>query len=285
MEGKAERSSRWKCPSMPGTWPHMKPRELPVDEGGAIRALIVDDERLARRRVREMLQSDRDIEVVGERANGPEAVMAVRESNPDLMFLDVQMPGMDGFEVLNALRDERLPMVVFITAYDQYALRAFEACAVDYILKPFDRTRFERAVQQAKGRIRQERQTDLAHHLLTLLENMKQRPDYPERMAIKDNGRIVYVKTESIEWVEAEGNYVRIHAGKDSYLQLGAIGGLEAQLDPKKFRRIHRGTIVNIDCIRELQPWFNGCYRVILHSGVELSLSRGYRGKQSELLE
>jgi two-component system LytT family response regulator len=262
----------------------MKPRELPVDEAGAIRALIVDDERLARRRVREMLQSDRDIEVVGERANGPEAVMAVRESNPDLMFLDVQMPGMDGFEVLNALRDERLPMVVFITAYDQYALRAFEACAVDYILKPFDRARFERALQQAKSRIRQERQTDLAHHLLTLLENMKQRPDYPERMAIKENGRIVYVKTDSIEWVEAEGNYVRIHAGKNSYLQLGAIGGLEAQLDPKKFRRIHRGTIVNVDCIRELQPWFNGCYRVILQSGVELSLSRGYRGKQSDLL-
>src|SRR3989475_3035783 len=170
MPGKAERLSRWRCLSAPRTWPLMKPRELPVDEGGAIRALMVDDERLARRGVREMLQRDRDIEVVGEPANGPEAVMAVRESNPDLMFLDVQMPGMDGFEVLNALRDERLPMVVFITAYDQYALRAFEACAVDYILKPFDRARFERALQQAKSRIRQERQTDLARHLLTLLE-------------------------------------------------------------------------------------------------------------------
>ena len=145
--------------------------------------------------MREILQGDRDIEVVGEPANGPEAVMAVRQSNPDLMFLDVQMPGMDGFEVLNALRDERLPMVVFITAYDQYALRAFEACAVDYILKPFDRARFERALQQAKSRIRQDRQTDLARHLLTLLENLKQRPGYPERMAIKEGGRIVYVKT------------------------------------------------------------------------------------------
>src|SRR5882672_5654255 len=224
MEGKAERSSRWKCPSMPGTSSLMKPRELPVDEGGAIRALIVDDERLARRRVREMLQSDRDIEVVGERANGPEAVMAVRESNPDLMFLDVQMPGMDGFEVLNALRDERLPMVVFITAYDQYALRAFEACAVDYILKPFDRARFERAVEQAKSRIRTERRVDLTQHLLTLLENLKQQPAYPERMAIKDAARIVYVKTESIEWVEADGNYVRIHTGKGSYHLLSPIG-------------------------------------------------------------
>src|SRR6266851_3295896 len=179
MEGKAERSSRWKCPSMPGASPLMKPRELPVDDAGAIRALIVDDERLARRRVREMLQSDGDIEVVGEPANGPDAVMAVRESNPDLMFLDVQMPGMDGFEVLNALRDERLPMVVFITAYDQYALQAFEACAVDYIMKPFDRARFERAVQQAKTRIRQERRTDLTSHLLTLLQNLKEPQEYP----------------------------------------------------------------------------------------------------------
>ncbi len=257
----------------------MRQQEQPVDEAGPIRALIVDDERLARRRVREMLQSDREIDVVGEPANGPEAVMAVRQSNPDLMFLDVQMPGMDGFEVLNALRDERLPMIVFITAYDQYALRAFEACAVDYILKPFDRTRFERAVQQVKSRIRQERRTDLTQHLLTLLQNLNQPPGYPERLAIKDGGRIVYVKTASIEWVEAEGNYVRIHVGKASYPQLGTISALEAQLDPKKFRRIHRGTIVNIDCIRELQPWFNGCYRVILHSGAELSLSRGYKGK------
>src|SRR5216684_1824282 len=197
MAGKAERLSRSKCLSAQGTWSLMRLRELQVDEARAIRALIVDDERLARRRVREMLQSDRDIEVVGEPANGPEAVMAVRESNPDLMFLDVQMPGMDGFEVLNALRDERLPMVVFITAYDQYALRAFEACSVDYILKPFDRTRFERAVQQVKSRIRQERRVDLTQHLLTLLENLKQQPAYPERMAIKDSARIVYVKTES----------------------------------------------------------------------------------------
>jgi two-component system LytT family response regulator len=260
----------------------MKPREPQLAES-AIRTLIVDDEKLARRRVREILLADREIEVVGEPANGPEAIQAVRQSNPDLMFLDIQMPGMDGFEVLNALRAERLPMVVFITAYDQYALRAFEASAVDYILKPFDRARFERAVQQAKIRIRQERQTDLTRRLLTLIENLKQ-PDYPERIAVKEGGRIIYVKTESIEWVEAEGNYVRIHAGKAGHLMLGTISSLEAQLDPRKFRRIHRGTIVNIDCIQELQPWFNGCYRVILRSGVELSLSRGYRGKQADLL-
>jgi two-component system LytT family response regulator len=259
--------------------------ERRVDEATPIRALIVDDEPLARRRVREMLLGDAGVEIVGESANGPEAVQAVREGNPDLMFLDVQMPGMDGFEVLNVLRDESLPLIVFITAFDQYALRAFEACAVDYILKPFDRARFERAVEQAKSRIRKERRVDLTQHLLTLLENLKLQPAYPERMAIKDGARIVYVKTESIDWVEADGNYVRIHTGKGSYHLLSTIGSLEAQLDPKKFRRIHRATIVNIDSIRELQPWFNGCYRVILHSGVELSLSRGYREKQSELLD
>lgn len=256
-----------------------------MGESSRIRALIVDDERLARGRVREMLRKDGDIEIVGESANGPEAVEAVRHTNPDLMFLDVQMPGMDGFEVLHALGDGRLPLVVFITAYDQYAVRAFEACAVDYILKPFDRARFARTIEQAKGRIRQERGVDLTQHLVELLKKLKQPPAYPERMAIKEGGRIVYVKTASIEWVEADGNYVRIHAGKTSYHLLGSIGNLEAQFDPKKFRRIHRATIVNVDCIRELQPWFNGCYRVILNSGVELSLSRGYREKQSDLLE
>src|SRR3954451_22563527 len=182
----------------------MKRQEAFMDDNGPIRTLIVDDERLARRRVREMLQNDREIDVVGEPSNGPDAVTAVRESSPDLMFLDVQMPGMDGFEVLNALRDDRLPMIVFITAYDQYALRAFEASAVDYILKPFDRTRFERAVQQAKSRIRQERRTELTSHLLPLLQDLKEQPEYQDRMAIKDGARIVYVNTASIEWVEAE---------------------------------------------------------------------------------
>jgi len=256
-----------------------------MGESSPIRALIVDDERLARGRVREMLRTDGEIEIAGEAANGPEAVEAVRQTCPDLMFLDVQMPGMDGFEVLHALSDGRLPLIVFITAYDQYALRAFEACAVDYILKPFDRARFERTIEQAKARIRQERGVDLTGRLIELLKTLKQPQSYPERMAIKEGGRIVYVKTGSIEWVEADGNYVRIHAGKTSYHLLGSIGSLEAQFDPKKFRRIHRATIVNVDCIRELQPWFNGCYRVILNSGVELSLSRGYREKQSELLE
>jgi len=256
-----------------------------MGESSPIRALIVDDERLARGRVREMLRNDDEIEIVGEAANGPEAIEAVSRANPDLMFLDVQMPGMDGFEVLGALGDGRLPLIVFITAYDQYAVRAFEACAVDYILKPFDRARFERTIEQAKARMRQERGADLTQHLVELLNSLKQPPSYPERLAIKENGRIHYLKTGSIEWVEADGNYVRIHAGKASYHLLGSIGSLEAQFDPKKFRRIHRATIVNVDCIRELQPWFNGCYRVILNSGVELSLSRGYREKQSELLE
>src|SRR5260370_26456587 len=195
MAHNRELRSRWKSRS---TW------EQFMGESSPIRALIVDDERLARGRVREMLRNDRDIEIVGESGNGPEAVEAVRQANPDLMFLDVQMPGMDGFEVLDALRDGRLPLIVFITAYDQYAVRAFEACAVDYILKPFDRAPFVRTIEQAKSRIRQERGVDLTQHLLDLLKNLKQPPTYPERMATKENGRIVYVKTGSIECVEAD---------------------------------------------------------------------------------
>src|SRR6266566_7322654 len=228
MGRRMERSSSWKYPSAYEKLLLTKPWEPRMDEVSPIRALIVDDERLARRRVREMLTRETGVEIIGESANGQQAVQAVRENNPDLMFLDVQMPGMDGFEVLNLLRDDRLPLIVFITAFDQYALRAFEACAVDYILKPFDRARFERAVEQAKSRIRKERRVDLTQHLLTLLQNLNQPPGYPERMAIKDGGRIVYVKTESIEWVEADGNYVRIHTGKGSYHLLSPIGSLEA---------------------------------------------------------
>src|SRR5260370_19007464 len=186
MAHNRELRSRWKSRS---TW------EQFMGESSPIRALSVDDDRLARGRVREMLRTDGEIEIAGEAANGPEAVEAVRQTCPDLMFLDVQMPGMDGFEVLHALSDGRLPLIVFITAYDQYALRAFEACAVDYILKHFHPPRFERTIEQAKGRIRQERGVDLTGRLLELLKTLKQPTTYPERMAIKEGGRIVDVKT------------------------------------------------------------------------------------------
>src|ERR1044071_3263970 len=249
-----------------------------------IRTLIVDDEPLARRKIRRMLSRDSDVEILGDCANGKEAIQAIGDSSPDLVFLDVQMPEIDGFDVLEALSPARVPFVIFVTAYDQYALRAFEVSAVDYLVKPFDRRRFEKSLQRAKARLANERGSDLNQQTLALLEELKARSSHAERLVIKAGGRAFFLKTEEIDWIEAEGKYVRLHVGKESYLLREAIGSMEGQLDPKKFPRIHRSTIVNIDRIRELQPWFHNEYRVILKDGTQLMLSRSCRKKLGELL-
>ena len=249
-----------------------------------IRAVIVDDEPLARRRIRRMLAHDAEVEIVGDCANGKEAIHTIATQGPDLVFLDVQMPEIDGFEVLESLDQAQIPFVIFVTAYDQYALRAFEVSAVDYLVKPFDRRRFEKALQRAKSRIAGELGEDLNRQTLALLAELKTRSNHIERLVIKAGGRAFFLKTEEIDWIEAEGKYVRLHVGKDSYLLREAISGLETQLDSKKFPRIHRSTIVNIDRVRELQPWFHNEYRVILNDGTELMLSRSCRKKLGELL-
>jgi two-component system LytT family response regulator len=247
-----------------------------------IRAVIVDDEPLGRTVIREMLRRDADVEIAGECANGQEAIEVISRERPDLVFLDVQMPEVDGFEVLAAL--DCLPMVVFVTAYDQYAVRAFEVHAVEYLLKPFDRERFDRALLHAKSQLSLERSGAISARILALLEEQKAKPKYLERVVIKANGRIFFLKTEEIDWIGAEGNYVSLHVRKESYLLRETIGGMEAQLDPARFPRIHRSRIVNLDRIREMQPWSHGEYRLILHDGTELTLSRGYRDKLHELL-
>ncbi|HVG18598.1 MAG TPA: LytTR family DNA-binding domain-containing protein [Blastocatellia bacterium] len=247
-----------------------------------IRALIVDDEPLAREIVREMLRRDPEMEVVAEAANGLEALAAIEEHAPDIVFLDVQMPEMDGFGVLEAVSRDRLPAVIFVTAYDQYAVRAFEVHAFDYILKPFDWERFEDALGRAKAQIR--RDDGLGQKLDALLQEMKRRPGHVERLIIKTNGRVIFLRTEEIDWIEAEGNYVRLHVGKDSFLQRETISGLEARLDGREFPRIHRSTIVNIDRVQELRPWFQGDYCVILRDGTQLPLSRNYWEKLKQLL-
>jgi two-component system LytT family response regulator len=249
-----------------------------------IRTVIVDDEPLARRRIRRMLAHDSEVEIAGDCANGREAIHSIVSQSPDLVFLDVQMPEIDGFEVLESLGPAQLPFVIFVTAYDQYALRAFEVSAVDYLVKPFDRRRFEKALQRAKSRIAGERGDDLNRQTLALLAELKTRSNHVERLVIKAGGRAFFLKTEEIDWIEAEGKYVRLHVGKDSYLLREAISGIETQLDSKKFPRIHRSTIVNIDRVRELQPWFHNEYRVILNDGTELMLSRSCRKKLGELL-
>jgi two-component system LytT family response regulator len=242
-----------------------------------IRALIVDDEPLARRRIRKLLARDAEVQTVGECANGYEALHAIGEERPDLLFLDVQMPEMDGFAVLQRFDGERLPLVIFVTAYDHYALRAFDVAAVDYLLKPFDRKRFEQALGKAKTRLATERGEGTSARTLALLEELRARGTHLERLVVKSGGRAFFLKTEEIDWIEAEGKYVRLHAGQKSYLLRESIGALGAQLDAKRFLRIHRSTIVNVDAVGELQPWFHCEYRVILRDGTQLMLSRGCR--------
>ncbi len=249
-----------------------------------IRTLIVDDEPLARRKMRRMLARDSEVEILVDCSNGREAIDAITINHPDLVFLDVQMPEINGFDVLEAIPQPVMPFVIFVTAYDQYALRAFEVSAVDYLVKPFDRRRFEKALQRAKSRLTAERGSDLNQQTLALLEELKARSSHVERLVIKAGGRAFFLKTEEIDWIEAEGKYVRLHVGKESYLLRDAIGSMEAQLDPKKFPRIHRSTIVNIERVRELQPWFHNEYRVILKDGTELMLSRSCRKRLGELL-
>lgn len=227
--------------------------------------------------VRKMLQEHPHVKIVGECENGLEAIQAIHTSLPDIVFLDIQMPEIDGFAVLEACKDAPLPLVIFVTAYDHYAVRAFQVCALDYLLKPFDRERFEQALARACEQLRRGQTGDLTERIQTLLERNRERVPYVERLIVKDGGRVFFLRTDEIEWIEAEGNYVSLHAGKKKYLFREAISSLETQLDPRKFQRIQRSTIVNIDCVRELQPWFRGDYKVILHDGTELKLSHRYR--------
>lgn len=249
-----------------------------------IRVLLVDDEPLALSMMREMLQSDPQVEIVGESANGREALTAIRALSPDLIFLDVQMPELGGFELLSSLGPGHIPHVIFVTAYDQYAVRAFEVNALDYLLKPFDQERFNSSWQRARARILGERNGGMDQRILTLLEDLKAGSKYLERLVIKASGRIYFLDINEVDWIEAEGNYVSVHTAKKSHLLRETIGSLESQLDPKKFVRIHRSSIVRIASIRELQPWFHGEYRVNLENGTQLALSRNYRDKLQEAL-
>jgi len=249
-----------------------------------IRTLIVDDEPLARQRLRTLLESEQDIELIGEAGNGWEAIAAVRQLAPELMFLDIQMPLMDGFAVLEALTGPRLPAVVFVTAYDRYAVRAFEAHALDYLLKPFDRSRFGKALEHARVQVERDHQAEAGKQLRALLADVYSGRKPIERLIIKASGKVNFLCLEEIEYMEAAGNYVRIHVGSDIHLLRETMSHLESRLKGTRFVRIHRSTIVNLDCIRELQPSFHGEYAVILNSGAELTLSRGYRDKLEKLL-
>jgi len=248
------------------------------------KVLIVDDERLSRRRIRRLLSLEPDCEVIGECANGAEAVRTLATARPDVLYLDVQMPELDGFEVIQALTQAR-PLIIFTSAYDDYALRAFEVHAFDYLLKPFDGRRFLDSLQRAKARIRQDRTSPANDQIAELFANFSKTQRGPDRIAVRNNGRVVFVKLEDIDWIEASDNYVCLHCGRDTHVCRETMTDLEARLDPARFLRVHRSAIVNLDRIKELQPWFRGDYRVILRDGTELTLTRNHREKlESRLL-
>lgn len=246
-----------------------------------IRTVIADDERLAREKLRIFLASEPGMQVVAECNHGEETVLAVRKYRPDLVILDVQMPGMDGFEVLRQLPPEEMPIIIFATAYDQYALRAFEANALDYLLKPFDHERLHNAVEKAKAQLYRSQDREITRRILDLLSQV--RPDPPRhvmpqgRLVIREKGRIVFIELDQIDWIEASANYVRLNLGKESHLVRETISNISERLNPNHFIRIHRSTIVDIRKIKELIPVNSGEYVVVLKSGKELSCSRGYR--------
>ncbi len=245
-----------------------------------IKAIIVDDEPPARRNLRALLKGVPDIELVKECGNGRDAVREIRALQPDLVFLDVQMPELDGFEVLENLAGHPLPVIIFVTAYDQYALKAFEVSALDYLLKPFDDARFHKALMQARRQIEQQDASELGRKLMTLLGTREVKADAPRyltRLMVKTAGRVIFIRTEEIDWIEAYDNYLRLHVAGRAHLLRQTMNELEAALNPEQFARIHRSTIVNLDRVKELHAHFNGEHLVILHDGTELKLSRSRR--------
>jgi len=245
-----------------------------------IRTLIVDDEPTAREGMRRLLATDPEIQLVGECATGRDGVAAMRESVPDVVFLDVQLPDLEGFAVLRLAGGERTPAVVFVTACEQHALRAFEVNAVDYVLKPFTDARFRASLQRAKQRIHATRLDELLRTLTGPPErDAWRRPRYRDRLPVRSNGTVTLLPVREIEWIDAAGDCVRVHAGKTSYLIRDTMKTLEDALESARFVRIHRSTIVNLEKVKELQRFFHGDYVVVLYNGTTLKLSRGYRDR------
>ncbi len=252
---------------------------MSVTKNRKIKTIIVDDEPPARRNLRALLKNVQDVEIVKECGNGRDAANAIRALQPDLVFLDVQMPELDGFEVLENITGRPLPVIIFVTAYDQYALKAFEVSALDYLLKPFDDARFHKAMSLARRQIEQQDASELGRKLLTLLDSREVKtnaaqPRYLTRLMVKTGARVIFIRAEEIDWVEAYDNYLRLHVGGKTHLLRQTMNELEAALNPEQFARIHRSTIVNLDRVKELISHFNGEHLVILQDGTELKLSR-----------
>jgi two-component system, LytTR family, response regulator len=249
-----------------------------------IRALIVDDEPLAREGIRMRLKQEPDVEVIGACKNGREAVAAILRDLPDLVFLDIQMPRLDGFGVIEAVGVRQMPYVIFVTAYDEHALRAFDVSALDYLLKPIDGGRFSESLERVRSRIRGENLEAVSERLKKMMASLSVERSHLERLSIKSAGRITFIGVDEVDWIEAADNYVQVHSGRESHLLHATMNSLESRLDPNKFLRIHRSIIVNISRIKELHPMFHGGYRVILKDGAQLTSGRRYRENLQKFL-
>ncbi len=252
-----------------------------------IRTIIVDDEGIARRRLKRLLAPHNDVVVVAECSGGRAAVEAIGKETPDLVFLDVQMPDLDGFGVLREINGNRMPSVIFVTAFDQYALDAFEACALDYLLKPYTTQRFTQALDRARRLIESSSDSGNDERLRRLIRDVLHEdrsvadsasdPRKLDRFVSKRQGRTQFVRADEVDWIESDGNYIRLHAGTASHLVRGTIATCEERLDSRQFVRVHRRYIVNMERIREVQPWFGGDYVILLKNGQQVRLSRTYR--------
>jgi two-component system LytT family response regulator len=251
----------------------------------SIRVLIVDDEPIARKGIRRLLDEAPDVEIVGECGDGAEAVAAIRKQSPDLVFLDVQMPELDGFRMLEKVGVEQGPEIIFVTAYDEYTLRAFDVHALDYLLKPVNPDRFHKALGRARDRLQNKLSERLNGRLLALLENHRRDERAAARFAIKTPQGALLVDADEVDWVEAAGNYVRLRVGAQAHLLSETISGMEKRLDPRKFLRIHRSRIVNVERIRLLRPLFHGEYEIVLKDGTLLNSGRNYREQIREALD
>ncbi len=257
-----------------------------------IKAIIVDDESLARRGLKLRLNEYSDIQVIAECRNGREALQAIVEHQPDLMFLDIQMPGMSGFDVIKAMQGDNMPLVVFVTAFDQFAVEAFEVHAVDYVLKPVDEARLARAIDRARKYIQREEAFNEKNRLMDLITHItgeepvhlsdgkqETEKEYPDKIIIKDRGEINFVKTDEIQWIEAAGDYMCIHADDCVHVLRSTLKELEQQLNPDIFQRIHRSTIVNLSLVKKVCSHINSEYFLVLNSGARLKMSRSYKDK------
>lgn len=256
----------------------------------SIRALIVDDEPLARTGVRQLVEPVEDVTIVGEAGDGPEAVRQIQEQEPDLVFLDVQMPEMNGLEVVREVGVEQMPLTIFVTAYDQYALDAFEAHALDYLLKPIDEERFQEALDRARDQLRTTSEEALKEQLRVFLQQYDDDAggddaEPIQRFTVRSRDRIYFVAAEDVRWIEAEGDYVALHDDDGKHLVRRTMKDLERRLDSDRFCRVHRSYIVNTDCIEELRPMDHGTYRLLLDDGTPLKTSRGYRDHVEALIE